>query len=463
MINLQNWKVFQTLGFRLARWNTLVLLIACVFALVCVRVGMRLTIVNEAESLLQEEVLELELAIKQLSPDQDAINDEFARKVLGHSRHNWFARLGDSNRTIWQSDNLPQVVSSEIEVPTEPGTLFQATDKQLIVTHYFTMPDGTWRTIVLGEPNEFVRNDVWQLTKIMLYIGVLLLLVAPLGGFLLAQQALSPVREIISTTRSLDPAHLDSRLTIRGTGDELDQISVEINSFVDQISRYIDTQREFIANAAHELRSPIAAILASVDVTLSKERDAAEYHDDLVAVGQQCRELSFLVNQLLDLAETEGMQPAVSEAIDLQPLVQKSLDVFSAVADEKQIALNVQLEPGVIVEGDPSKLFQVVNNLVDNAIKFAPRSGRIDVRMTEHDSHAVLTVTDSGPGVPDQYLEKIFERFFQVDQARERVEHRGNGLGLSICKSILRQCGGEISAENTGQGFQIRVSIPVSS
>ncbi len=443
-------------------WNTVVVLIASLLAMLAVREAMRITIENEARSLLQEEVLELELAINQLSPDQSRINDEFERKVLGHSQHHWFAALlAEDGTAIWKSHNFPSEGTAQLfKQPNESPFNYERTSDRLTVRYQLTNLDKSQRVIVIGEPTEFIRNDIWQLTKVMLYIGAVLLIVAPLGGYLLARRATSPVQAIVETTRSLDPTHLQSRLPIRGSGDELDQISTEINSFVDQIARYIKSQREFVANAAHELRSPITAIQTSVDVTLDKQRTIAEYQDELETVSEQCQELRHLVNQLLELAETDASEIANTfSTVQLTQLVEKSINVFSGVAEESEIEVIADLDKDVTVRGDESKLRQVINNLIDNALKFGPRGGKVEINLAKASTGVRLTFHDTGPGVPSEKLDKIFDRFYQVDQSRQRTSRRGNGLGLSICKSIVELHGGRITAFNGSTGFVIEIQL----
>ncbi len=456
-------KFFRTLRFRLTLWNTVVVLTASLVALLAVRVAMRLTIENEVKDLLKEESVELELAIAELDPDLGRIHEEFERKVLGHSQHDWFAGLiGHDGKFSWKSENFPDAWNvGQAAAGSASEFSFFRTHDWLLVEHRVMLSNGRDYQIVLGEPIEFIRNDVWQLTKVMLLIGGVLLLFAPFGGYFLARHATRPVRQIIATTRSLNPSQLDSRLEIRGTGDELDQISGEINAFVDQISKYINSQREFVANAAHELRSPITAIQTSVEVTLDKPRSAAEYQDELETVSEQCQQLRHLVNQLLELAETETAdQTRPLQTLNFSNLLEKSLNVFSGVAEEKEIAVVTQIEPEVLVWCEPSKLRQVINNLLDNALKFCPARGKVSIRLEPQDDQIALTVQDSGPGVPPELLTQIFERFFQVDPARQRDSRRGNGLGLSICRAIVNQYGGEITANNLQTGFQVQVRLP---
>lgn len=440
------------------------MLIASLLAMWAVRETMRLTIENEAKSLLREEVLELELAIKQLHPDQERIEDEFKRKVLGHSLHGWFASLvaGDSE-LVWQSDNFPlEELAPSASFDSSAIDSFRRTTDHLVIRHQFEMPDHSKRVILIGEPTEFIKNDVWQLTKIMLGIGAAMLVVAPVSGYLLSSRAISPVSQIISSTRALKPQRLASRLPIRGTGDELDQISAEINSFVSQIARYVESQREFVANAAHELRSPITAIQTSIDVTLDRPRSIAEYQAELETVSEQCQQLRHLVNQLLELAETDAnIGPAVSNPVELTALVEKSVQVFTGVAEEHGVRFTLQLQQPAIVAGNAIKLRQVINNLLDNALKFSPAGSEVLVELAPSSDRWRLTIRDSGPGVPAEMLEYIFDRFFQVDPARQRDERRGNGLGLSICRSIVELHGGTIQASNgTGGGLAVTVSLP---
>jgi len=482
--------VFQTLRFRLTFWNTVVLLLACSLALAAAREGMRLTLLKETRDLLREETTELELAIRQLHPDRQAIRDELKRKIRGHIQHGWFAKWTDqSGQLLWRSEFYPNEIdelpaddfpaeaalndsatpelSAQPNIPTQEspavsGFQFIQTPESIVVEHSFRLNPAQSFQITLGTNTEFIRRDVWSLTKVMLAIGFVLFLVAPITGFVLARNATEPVREIIDTTRRLNPAKLDERLLVRGTNDELDQLSVEINSFLDQISRYLQAHREFIANAAHELRSPLTAIQTSIDVSLEKIRSADEYREELEVVSEQCEELRHLVNSLLQLAETDvgAGVPKFSE-FNLSALIEKSIDVFSGVAEEQSIQLIADVGMQIYANSDSSKIRQVVNNLIDNAIKFTPRGGTVRLNLEKYDNGVRLLVTDSGCGIPAGELAKVFERFYQVAPSRNRNTQRGNGLGLSICKSIVEMHGGSIRiATPPAGGTQVEVVLP---
>ena len=441
------------------------MLLASVLALFAMREAIRLTIFQEFRDLLLEETTELELAVQQLYPDFEEIKAEFDRKIRGHRQHRWFAELCNQQReSIWQSDTFPApteiTLANDDEIPIR--FQIQQTGDTIFVRHPVRLSDGTTYSMVLGMPTQFIQRDVWKLTRVLLGIGGVLCLVAPLGGFLLARKATEPVREIIETTRQLDPANLQQRLQIRGTNDELDQISSEINSFLDQNSKYLQSHRDFIANAAHELRSPLTAIQTSVEVSLGRERSAAEYRDELETVSEQCEQLRYLVNQLLELAESDAQQHQAKFAeFDLSSSIAKSVEFFSAIAEENSIRIESNLGSRIFLHGDEIKIRQVVNNLLDNALKFTPSGGVIRLDLRRSRDSVVLTVTDTGCGIPAAELPRIFERFYQANPARTHASRSGSGLGLSICQSIVDRQGGEILVRNLlPHGVSVQVTWP---
>src|SRR5262249_25090465 len=152
----------------------------------------------------------------------------------------------------------------------------------------------------------YVEEDISKLTQLMLIVGTILLIAAPLGGYWLAGRATQPLGEIIRTATNLHPSQLEERLPLRPTGDELDQLSATSNSLLDRIAAYLERNREFTANAAHDLRSPLAAIRSAVEVALNAPRSSQEYQDLLCDIVEQISDLSLLVNQLLLLAETDS-------------------------------------------------------------------------------------------------------------------------------------------------------------
>ena len=286
-----------------------------------------------------------------------------------------------------------------------------------------------------------------------------------MGGYFLADRAIHPLQRIIAATDRLRPSHLEERLQLRGVDDELDQLASKINHFLDQIADHLTMHRQFLADAAHELRSPLAAIQSSVDVTMQKPRSREDYEELLYNIDEECHRLGQLVNQLLELAASDAGVVAIHrEPVRLDLLVTQSVNMFEAVAEERGLTLRCTAEAPLIADGDPQQLRQLTTNLIDNAIKFTPHGGTVSVHM-ERDTDPArirLTVQDSGIGMSRADLPRVFDRFYRADKSRERSSSiRGSGLGLSICQSIVAGHHGTITVQSEpGCGAKFIVTLP---
>jgi signal transduction histidine kinase len=451
----------RSIRFRLMTWNTGVLLVVSLFALFAVREGVRITLLAELDERLREDALEVSLAVKEFYPRLKLLQEEVDRKAIGHAHQDMFIQLVDGKtRAILSSVNSPQV---DVRMQSgEPPTNWRG--YRIVQQPIGDSPAGF--AVRVGVSTASIQDDLSKLTRLTVLVGLALLPVAAIGGFLLTDRALTPINKIIDTARRLRPAQLDERLTLRGTGDELDRLSLTINRLLDRIGEYLMRHREFVANAAHELRSPLAAIQSSVEVGLNSERSVEEYKELLCETVEQCRSLGLLVNQLLLLAESDVARTLeTNEVVRLDHVVERSVEMFRAAAEEREIELRHEIYDCPEVRGSALRLRQVVNNLIDNALKFTPAGGQVVVTLQEDAERgdAVIKLTDTGPGIPSEELPRIFERFYQVDRSRERERgSRGSGLGLSICQAIVLTHGGEISAESTvGRGTTFTVRLPV--
>ena len=241
----------------------------------------------------------------------------------------------------------------------------------------------------------------------------------------------------------------------------------KINTFLDEIADHLRKNREFVANAAHDLRSPLAAIQSSVQVALQNPRTVEEHEELLFQIEEEVTHLSQLVNQLLQLAETEATAAEIPlEPVRLAEILQRAIEMFEPVAEEAGIQLKFQPANEVMVQGQPRQLRQVLTNLVDNAIKFTHRDGIVTLGLEADlkSGMGILTVKDTGIGIPPEAVDRIFDRFYQVEQSRQRFGlNRGNGLGLSICKSIIHSQGGTITVSSQpGQGTTFVIRLPLS-
>jgi signal transduction histidine kinase len=298
----------------------------------------------------------------------------------------------------------------------------------------------------LGDPDVFVDDVVAEFLRWVWWLIVPIVLALLAADILIVQRALAPVREASRRAEAIDPTRLELRLPTQGLPSEITPLVAAINRALDRLEAGFRTQREFTADAAHELRTPLAILRLRAD-TLT-DRDAARaLRADIDAMGR-------LVEQLLAIAELESFALLEDDRADLRAV---SLDVSShmatlAIADGKQIELAVDDRP-VWVRGRAEALVRAVRNLIENAIAHTPVGGTVRVSVA---SDGVVSVSDEGPGIPECDRELVFQRFWR----REHRTTKGGGLGLSIVQQIVHAHGGTIEIAATPEGgarFEMRL------
>lgn len=303
-----------------------------------------------------------------------------------------------------------------------------------------------------------------QITHIRTFVGwtmLMTLLWAAIVSLLLANRIAGPIREMRAATARMAAGQLDERVPVR-TADELGDLARSLNYMAAELERLDTMRREFVADASHELRTPVANLTVAVEALRGSAPAAEPETISMVeAIEREVERLRVLVENLLDLSAIEsGRVHLLMVPTDIAHLAHEAIDSFRARAGQAGILLT-QDGParGLSVRADPDRMAQVLGNLVDNALKFTPRGGQVTVAVADHHDRVTVTVADTGPGIPPQDLPHIFDRFFKVD--RSRSGRRGAGLGLAIAKRLVTAQGGEIRAENGAQGgAKFTVSLP---
>ncbi|MFM1904939.1 MAG: Signal transduction histidine-protein kinase BaeS [Planctomycetota bacterium] len=456
---------WTTLRSRLTLWNTAVVLLMTIAALLAVRIGARSALTREADAVLRGTVREVAIAITDLYPDIDAVVAEMRRKAAGHAERGWFTQLltGDGE-TIWKSELCPD------EVAAYPPTAADRRENIVQVGPYRYVrlaiegPDRRPFHVRIGMSTAYLDENVAALMRLLIPVGVALSLLTPLAGYWLAVRATRPVADILRTADRLRPTRLGDRLTVSGSKDELDRLSLTINRLLDEVAGHVERQEQFVADAAHELRGPLAAMQSTLEVAVSQDRSSDEYRDTLEDVLDAARHLSKIANDLLLLAESsEASAPRAAEPVSLATVADQAVGMFVGAAEEQEITLRLEVAAEPIVASDASRVRQVIGNLLDNALRFTPRGGTVTVRVAAGaGDDGILTVTDDGPGIAPCDLDRVFDRFFKVDLARTRsAGHRSGGLGLAICKSFVEASQGSITiASSPKQGTRVTVRLP---
>jgi heavy metal sensor kinase len=325
------------------------------------------------------------------------------------------------------------------------------------------LDDSTHR-IIAARDERSVRQTLWTLAVIMATAIPCAVGVAIVGGYLLAGRVLAPVGAMADTARRITAESLDARLPVANSADEFGRLAGVFNETLSRLDAAFEQLRRFTADASHELRTPLTAIRSVGEVALQRSLPTEGYREVIGSMLEEVDRLARLVENLLLLTRAEAGRIPLSRAIvDLRELVASVSDGLRVLAEEKNQELIVELSGPVAVHCDATVLRQGITNLLHNAIKYTPPKGVIRVAATSNASgDAVIEVQDSGPGIPAVDQQRVFERFYRVDQARSR-DTGGTGLGLAIARWTVEASGGRIELESmAGQGALFRVVLPRS-
>ena len=337
----------------------------------------------------------------------------------------------------------------------EPGDGPALLDRRVAGTHYriYTEQVGGF-TLTLGLPLTDVDHSLRRLAFILLLLtGGGVALAGALGGGVTAAAAAPVARLTEAAERVTETGDLSLRIEEPDShDDEIGRLATSFNGMLGALETSVNTQKQLVADASHELRTPITSIRTNIDVLASGAvLEPGERERLITDVRDQLEELTAIVNDLVELAR-EGQQPIGFTDVRLDDLVRASLESFQRHAGDRAIVTD--LEPSV-VSGDPSRLGRAVRNLLDNAAKWSPPDGEIEVRVRD----GVLTVADHGPGFPEEDLPHVFDRFYRSTDARSTP---GSGLGLAIVRQVALSHGGRVAAENApGGGAIVRLELPL--
>jgi heavy metal sensor kinase len=290
-----------------------------------------------------------------------------------------------------------------------------------------------------------------------------LCLVALVGGavaYWLAGLALRPLSNVAQSTRLVTASSLHKRLTVPGPQDEIKNLVESFNNMLGRLEGSFDQQTQFVTNAAHELRTPLATLRTNLDVMYEDREATAKEYRDIAPVLDRCvTRLERLIEDLLLLARGEDRRHW--QEVALQPIVADVLLELASLASRMEVTVHLEAEPNTLVYGDAPLLARVLSNLIENGIRYNKKGGRVSIKIARSDENAIITISDTGIGIAPLEQPRIFERFYRVDQSRSR-NLGGSGLGLSIVSHIVGLHGGHVSVEsNLGVGSTFVVQLPL--
>ena len=317
-------------------------------------------------------------------------------------------------------------------------------------------------TILVGYPLDELRDVLENLYWIFLILIPIALAVSVFGGFYLAKKSLRPVDEVTTRARRITAENLDQTIPERAIDDEIGRLISTMNDMIKRLHDSFAQIRQFSADASHELRTPLTVMRGEIELSLRSNKTPEEYRRILQSSLEEILRMSSIIENLLVLAKADqGLYEAHLGEVDLASLIQELFDDSEILAEPKRIRVTLTQTAQITLVGDKVRLRQLFLNLVDNAIKYTPPGGSVNLSLERQNGIALVQVQDTGIGIPPQEIGKVFDRFYRVDKARSR-ELGGAGLGLSIAKWIAELHRGSITVEsqpNNGSTFTVHLPI----
>jgi signal transduction histidine kinase len=314
-------------------------------------------------------------------------------------------------------------------------------------------------TIQVGRSSHVRDELLRRFRERGLQLGALILLVAAVGGSLLTVAALQPLRGLDATLRGiLRTGRLDARVPTRGTDDPLDQLGTLVNEMLGRIQTLVSGMRGALDNVAHDLRTPLTRF-RNVAESAVMSGDPAALRDGLARALEEADRVNATLTALMDISQAEtGTMQLASEWVALAEVVEHAVALFVEEAEDKGLELRVTVPPDLQVEADPTRLRQVLANLIENAVKYTPNGGRVTISGAREGDEVVVTVSDTGVGIGAEHVPFIWDRLYRADASRSA---RGLGLGLSLVKAIVQAHGGSVAVSSVvGEGSRFTVRLP---
>lgn len=468
-------KFYKRLDFKLTIFNTSAFLLMTIC--ICTFLYFRLehNLLKEIDRLLADETRELRGYFYEYDFFQDvkSIEKRFDKALLTRKQYPFYYRiLNAEGKVIVASKGTPS-----IKTPFDETILKKARRKK-VTTYTTLLPDQQYPYRLQSTPVSIGPRLIYivqiathlksmQKTLENFRINILLailitLFLGSLGGWFLSRRGLSPIRVIIDATNRITATNLKQRLPVPHSGDEIDHLVNTINHMIARLEASFKKITQFSADVSHELRSPLCSLKGETEVTLSQERSIEEYRNVLAKNLETFDSLNNTIEDLLLLSKADsGDVPLDLTTIRLDNLLSNLYDLFKVLADQKNIAFTTSLMERLEIKGDKTKLQQLFSNLIDNAIKYTPAGGKINLSLKNQPNQIEVIVKDSGIGIPENALPHICDRFYRVDKSRSKATG-GTGLGLSICKWIVQAHQGEIKAASTpGKGSVFTIILPL--
>ena len=368
-----------------------------------------------------------------------------------------------SDNIFYRSPNLnDDTLAHHATIPPEHAdtletvTTFRDHDIRMLVRH---MHDAT---ILIAMPTESVIEPLRELVRAFQWLGPAVVILAIAMGSFLAKRSFAKINQVVEKAKIITADRLHDRLPPHKAKDEIGRIVTTFNEMISRLDFSFSQMKQFSADASHELRTPLSVMRTQLETALDPKTGLGEVRGIAANCLDEAIRMSTIIDNLLLLARADAGQDVISrEPVDLQKLVRETCEESVLLASQKSITVTLHDTDEVVILGDEQRIRQMLLNLIDNAIKYNLVNGRIDVNLNREDGRARIRISDTGIGIPESQIPRIFDRFYRVDKARSRALG-SSGLGLSIAQWIVHAHGGTISVKSrVNHGTEFTVSLPV--
>jgi heavy metal sensor kinase len=458
----------QSIRFRLTAWYAMALLLGLGALSVVVWVMLRHELYSELDALLWNQARGMAMYMQVEQGDgQPSLRDEIGEYVNSLPFDHLSAVVDPRGRMIYSSGFPPEKLDHALLagiLANQWGTVRLKHKRYRTLDYKVRLRDGNY-TLIIAASTRQIGHTLEQLAIVLWTTVPLIALCGIGGGYWLSRRALAPVDEVTRKARFIGIENLSERLDVPKTNDELERLAETWNEMLGRLEIAVSRISQFTADASHELRTPIAIIRSTAEIVLRKRRSETEYREALAQIEHESQEMTKLVEDLLFLARNEARGAVYpTHTLELKKLVTQICSEMQPIASAKRIQLNwTSCMEEVPMVGVESQLRRMVLALLDNALKYTPAGGSIEVSLRLTDGAARLQVKDTGIGIPEEARGHIFERFYRADPSRSR-ESGGYGLGLSIAQAIARQHGALIETKPGVDGGSIFwLELPVGN
>jgi heavy metal sensor kinase len=456
----------HSLAFRLTLWYTGIFLVTSFVAFLFFYLLITAVIKERTDQDLLEEVRTLASIRKAqgigAAQRQAALQAQAAgeKKIFFRFLYPTGIAFSSSNMTYWRDIGIKRDALKQLLDDEQPvfDTIKSPDRRHRIRVLYARVG----RSVILqtGQSMENYTRFIEVFRKIFITTMAILFLLAAGVGWFMARRALAGVEMVTQTARRISNGNLQERVPVNKREDEIDQLAQTFNQMLDRIQTLVTGTKEMSDNIAHDLKSPITRIRGMSEVTLTTGVSLDDFETMAAGTIEECDRLLDMINTMLVISRTEaGVSSLEKKEIDISAVVRDACDLFQSAAEDKRLTMVCQADEKISVDGDIRLIQRMIANILDNAIKFTPPGGRVDVSIDTNDNQGVkIKVADTGIGISPNDLSQIFERFYRCDPSRSQT---GTGLGLSFARTVARAHGGDISVTSSqGHGSTFLIILP---